>query len=564
MSFNSEKIRQLYNKLQKSMFDFRELKYKNKHLHFQYYKNQIETLSLIAESTLQKLSLKLFRTMFEGPNEFQECSDDKVKDIDLLIKMIKGELPEDHIETIFSAILTHYVNEDFDLFYRLIICLQELRISSELIYIMLLYFFNQNNTLNSLLEMLIPILNGAFPGSYISFEKVLCSNISLKSFVENFCVLCENNNLDNYVDIIWDDKINNFVINKRSVDEITEIILSIKDEKAKKNKSKNKKKKINKEKIEDDKTVINTKKEEDDTQKKEKISLDNISFSLKNLHFDKVPGTSKNNNNEYESINNNKELKLSILSMKNIQNQEFNEKNYLNPPKQMYEKKKNYEESKGKMKKPGELNEKMKNNDELNEKMKKNYEDKCKAYEKTIKNLTERLAEKDELINELQFCFKMIGLKTAYHSFIDLLIYIFNLKDIGNLYTKVKSIKDAFKTNMNSKKKTIIDVLDIILDLIDDANYEAHYIDFNGNLIDQLIENLKIYVGDTKEKKYCDEAAQIINVFKAETQFKELVRLRTFKFRMEIDKFKEQENTIIDNIRKNPSIEEGKKALNKL
>ena len=257
-------------------------------------------------------------------------------------------------------------------------------------------------------------------------------------------------------------------------------------------------------------------------------------------------------------------MKLSISEKKNIKNQEFNEKECLNPPKQTDEKTKKYEESNGKLKKSGETNEKMKIYDELNEQMKKNYEDKCKEYEKTIKNLTEKLAEKGELINELQFCLKMIGLRTAYHSFIDLLIYIFNLKDRGNLYTKVKTIKNALKTNMNSKKKAIIDVLDIILDLIDDANYEAHYIDFNGNLIDQLIENLKIHADDAKDKKYCDETAQIINVFKAETQFKELVKLRTFKFRMEIDKFKEQENTIIDNIRKNPSNEEGKKALNKL
>ena len=135
---NSEKIRQLYNKLQKSIINFRELKYNNKHLHFQYYKNQIETLLLIADNTLQKLSLKLFRAMFEGKYEFQDCTEDKENDINLLIEMIKGKLSEDYIETIFSTKLIHYFDKEFNLFYRFILCLQELGISSEIIYIMLL------------------------------------------------------------------------------------------------------------------------------------------------------------------------------------------------------------------------------------------------------------------------------------------------------------------------------------------------------------------------------------------------------------------------------------------
>jgi hypothetical protein len=68
--------------------------------------------------------------------------------------------------------------------------------------------------------------------------------------------------------------------------------------------------------------------------------------------------------------------------------------------------------------------------------------------EKKIISLSEIILEKGQKIEELDFNLKMIGLKTAYKSFIDLFIYVFNLKDEGNLESKVNSI-----TQFLNKKK---------------------------------------------------------------------------------------------------------------
>ena len=67
-----EKIRQVYNKLEKSISSFDELVYTNKYIPFNLYRGHCEILSLSVENNiLFKFSLLMFREFFEGENYFK-------------------------------------------------------------------------------------------------------------------------------------------------------------------------------------------------------------------------------------------------------------------------------------------------------------------------------------------------------------------------------------------------------------------------------------------------------------------------------------------------------------
>ena len=104
-----------------------------------------------------------------------------------------------------------------------------------------------------------------------------------------------------------------------------------------------------------------------------------------------------------------------------------------------------------------ELLEKVKNHDKEFNKLKKSFRivyHKQKKSEDKIKKLTEVIVNKVDLIDELQFNLKIIGLRTAYQSLIDLFIHIFGLNGDGNLISKVSNLKKYLNKDINRKKES--------------------------------------------------------------------------------------------------------------
>ena len=108
----------------------------------------------------------------------------------------------------------------------------------------------------------------------------------------------------------------------------------------------------------------------------------------------------------------------------------------------------------------------------------------------------------------------------------------------------------------NNKSKKIISFIDDTLNLINDANEDAHYIDYNSCLIEQIINSIIEY---TEQKEYM-EIIEIIKNFKVENEFKELVKVRNQKYKLK-NKFKSYEKIIIEKIKNNEGIENGLKLL---
>ena len=172
---NSEKIRVLLNKLQAAIGDFQELKYTNKNLHFHFCENHINVLSIISDDNeTQKLSLKLFNSFFIGKEDFLECTKEKEDYINLIINIINGDISDQTIKDNFENFI--FYCEFYQEFQELIESLSKLAIKPELIFMMVLYMImNSDFSLNTLLDMLIPILREKFPYSLFNMENLIDS-----------------------------------------------------------------------------------------------------------------------------------------------------------------------------------------------------------------------------------------------------------------------------------------------------------------------------------------------------------------------------------------------------
>ena len=567
-SENSEKIRVLLNKLQAAICDFKELKYTNKHLHFHFCKNHINVLSIISEDNeTQKLSLKLFNSFFIGKEDFLECTKEKEDYINLIIQIINGDISDETLEDSFEYLI--YYCEFCQEFQKLRESLSKLNIKAELIFMMVLYMIMNNDfSLNTLLDMLIPILREQFPDSLFNMENLIDSEISLNSFVEKFSNLCKKEKIDNYADINWDEKKKDFVVDYYSLDEITQIIFNVGYKK--KHRKKKKKKGENKNIEEETKNQNDNLKNNDINQGHNNSSNNNSEILLKIMANNSLVNSESKKNkteNEEKRINNNiqeksqKEVIADNAKDKDIKNNEItNELNITligkseNKINEISEAetdlKKKYDELLKEIQKMKEnFIELKKTNNKKLKKLKKLSD----PSESKINNLSGLLVNSTQRVEELDYNLKMIGLRTAYKAFVDLFIHILKIKENGNLFSKVDAIKTFMNKKNNKYTNKLIEMLDDLLDILAQSNNKAHYIDFKANLTSQLLEILGKY---TKPHKY-DIISEVINAFDGETLFKELVKLRTEKYKMDAKVYVSKETNILNKIRNNPSNEKG-------
>ena len=85
----------------------------------------------------------------------------------------------------------------------------KLDISLELVYLILTYIKVKDFTLESLIEILVPILREKFIdsfNSFIDFKDAVKSGIDLDEFIDKFCNLWKDEKETNYMNLQWDKK----------------------------------------------------------------------------------------------------------------------------------------------------------------------------------------------------------------------------------------------------------------------------------------------------------------------------------------------------------------------
>ena len=325
---NSEKIRNLYNKLVNSMSNIAELVFTNKYISFNLYKAHSEILSLdVKNNILFKFSLLIFKELFEDKQNFKQFNYEKERTINSLLDVINEKLTENQLNSMISAII--FVNQnnfeslgDFKL-----TLINKLHIKLEFVYLILCYLNVKGFNLINLNEILVPVLRNVFYDSIINFDDALKSGIDLDKFLENFVNIWKEDRDFNYINIQWNSKKNDFSFSSRTVEEITQIIES---ESKKKKRYKNRKKNIQK-------TQINLN-NENKMKEKNKIKIEEE--KVENLK----PGGNKDNNESKVAISDS-----SVKSKENLKREKDWQKQMEDMEKKFDKKFREYENKLNKM-----------------------------------------------------------------------------------------------------------------------------------------------------------------------------------------------------------------------
>ena len=308
-----------------------------------------------------------------------------------------------------------------------------------------------------------------------------------------------------YSNFQWNNKKNDFSFSSRTVDEITQIIENVNSNK---NKCIRKKKNVQK--------IQSNDKDKNKMEKKNRTKKDE----------EKIEFLKSGEDKEKDKNENKIKINESGINFKGNLNDKNDWKMQMEEMEKKYDKKFREYENRLRL-----------------------YETELNDTNEYIEDISQVLTEKSLKIEELEFNLKLIGCRTAYKSFIDLFIYLFQLKDTKNLERNKDNIEAYLNKFKNEKTNKIISLIKDTYYLINDANNVAHFIDFKKNLITQILGDIANY---TNHYEYL-EIQQILENFKIENKFKSLVRLRTEKYKMPIETFKSKEDDIISKIRNNYS-----------
>ena len=167
----------------------------------------------------------------------------------------------------------------------------------------------------------------------------------------------------------------------------------------------------------------------------------------------------------------------------------------------------------------------------------------CNKLQKIILNNKEKEKKINILSNSKIRC-NIIELKLtlAYKYFIDLFIYIFQLEDKGDSVDKKRSIERFLLKNKYPHTNKISQLFEDLSEFIDNYDFDQFNIDFDENIINQIIWNIGKYKGNGEYQ----EIIELMKEYEIDDLFKQLIKVREDKFK---EGFKEQEKIIIKEIR---------------
>ena len=527
LSAKTQKIQELFNNMQKAIVNFDSLIFPHEYTAFEIYKIHIETLMTTIEDDIRaKLLLALFRQLFEDENDFKLYTEKKAEYINLVIDKLDAKSKEDKEDAdndIESEIIPLLFNakiekEKKNLIKNFVETLnKKLKIECELYYMLLLILIESGLKLNILIEYLPQILKEKYPDSTFDFCDALKSGVTFDEFIKIFvhAIVTEKNY--NYATFQFSKEKKDILISHKSINDIANIILttSNKDKKRKKQNTEINEKELFKENCEENIPNLNV---DDNSNNISNIDTQNIDILVNNNNDDnEVPDESKAINKEdvrkliketIEKLNLQFNAKINKLDSENkkVNSQLVDKINKLNTEKEDLKSQFN-----AKISKLEADNISMKNdNGQLKTHLKK--------MKNEINKLNLKIMDNKKKITSMEFDIKIIGLRDAYKSFIDLLIFVMDLKIQGNIDTKIKSIMNYIK---NSKCKNAEKINLLLADsskILDHANDKAHFINFDESLLQQLILNLSKFSGN---KGYLN----LIDVLKSLNIENELQRL---------------------------------------
>ena len=574
---NNGDIIKLYNKMQNSIIKYTELK-------VEYPINAFEIFQIHKEGTLfdhendlvWKLSLAVFKELFEGKDNFNKIDDEKAEYINILIDLNQPKENESSKTKMKNTIINILLTKNNLSLGNLGKCLFDLGIDEKLIYLFFLLINYRDENADDLIEYLSLILKTKFPSCDFLFDNAFGENFFL--FSKIIVKFFDKSNLDNYSIIKYDKTKQEIIVTKKPNKVIEDFICDssfektyednkkekIKKSKKKKNKNKNKnytkdnlKNDVNNSKIEKKientnnnvKNEIKNSKKEDKTEKAINNEEEETKINSENLS-DKINPTEVSDGMEsnkkieyfqrlYEQIM--KENKM-INEKYNEMNEKYKElkKNNDELKKNNDEIKKNFDEMKSEKK---EMEQKFNIILKENKELKKNDSDLSKKYKKIdiqykiLLNDFKLTREKCERLNykyvelkketsELKFILKIIGLRAAYRSLIDLFVIILGLDCKGNLVDKINQINK--KISVNSINQNIFPAFfNDIKALLDIVNKKAHDINEKENIYKNLIINL----GKYNHTNNYEKLNVLLEKIKVEDEFNKLVILKNEKFK---------------------------------
>lgn len=529
LTSNTKKIQKLFNDMQKAITNFEELVFPHEYISFDIYKIHVSTLiENIQDDVCAKLTVALFRVLFESETEFNEYTTGKEDYISLLIDKFRAKSKDDIDEAkdeIESKIITILFNikstEKKNLMKELISKLKkQLEIRCEMYYVLLVLLVESNFKLQILIDYLPDILKEKYPDSTFDFSKALNSGIKFDEFIRLFLKLIDREKDFNYSILRFNSEKKEFSIEHKSLDEIADIILTSTSTTKSKKKSVIEGKKANK------KSAI----EKDDNGQKSNIPNNNN--EKKESEISKENCEDKNTD---KSEDREEQLKKII-----IQNQAIN----MRLERTIEELKKDNSQLRTDIRRI-ENNVKKLQNDNKNLTTKLN---------KNIMETNNKIMKNQKKIASLEFDIKIIGLRDAYKSLIDLLIMLMNLKPYGNIEEKISIISNSIKYSKNKNAEKIRALLSDSKDILFQSNKKAHFINFDEDLIKQLLFNLSKFSGNKEYLSLIDT----LKGLKIENALQKLIENRLEKYQKSKEDFINNQNLIQESIQANPLLANGK------
>ena len=162
------------------------------------------------------LSLKLFKSLFEGDGNFLEYTKKKEEEIKSLIQILqKNDNEKYNPKTIVERGFNEFNSSLFEDIYT---SLNNLKIDKTLISIFLLYLINIGLSVKILVEEIPLILKERFPQSNIYFGDISFEKISLEIFISQLIEISEK--FDNYCDLRWEPYKEVLTLSKKTLDEV--------------------------------------------------------------------------------------------------------------------------------------------------------------------------------------------------------------------------------------------------------------------------------------------------------------------------------------------------------
>ena len=545
LSMNTKKILNLFNDMQKAITKFDELIFPHEYISFDMYKIHLSTLiEYIQDNVIAQLSLRLFRILFESKTEFNEYTYKKENYIDLLINKLnaktKDEIDEakNDIESEIVTLLFNIKNsEKKQMMKELIIKLQKkLDIKCEIYYLLLVILIESNYDVNILIDYLPQVLKEKYPDSTFDFSEAHNSGITFDEFIGILFRLINNENNFNYLNCQFNIEKKEILAYHKSLEEIAGIILTStnKTKKGKANEIREENIKQDNKKV-DNQQKSNNKNNNNEQKQTSEISEENTQESKENES--KAEENVKENSQNSDEVNNNTIEDLSIEEMKKI---------ILDNKRKIHLLAKDNDELRNDMSK-------------LRYDLKKVKTDYNKL-ENDNKNLTKKISDakyqimqNNKRITSLEFDIKIIGLRDAYKSFIDLLIMIMDLEPYGKIEDKIEIIINAIKNSKKNNTEKIMALLKDSNDILSHSNNKAHFINLNEDLIKQLLFNLSKFSGNKEYLSLIDTLKSL----KIEDDLKKLVENRLEKYKKSKEKFFNEQNLIKKSIQENPLVANG-------